>query len=342
MTVRRRRWLGAFFFALMFGHFSVNAYLAWLDLIMRPTSSDGWTARLAPDGRAKIVSVDEDGPATALQVGDEFISINGLTLRDNPEILSYNQRVAPGTRYTIVVRRQGQVFEFTLTTIGYPISRWFMPIADTFVQLLFLLTGLTVFLLKPADQQAWLLALMLGAFTGLFNSDLPPLPTELTQSLRTVTGLPQLLELVATKIQTALQTVNVTIFLRDQTTGNYNSAYSRDYSETDGRVISRERHSLLPHYAGIMKQPSDNGEPLDVEQYVAAAQPVEMRLQPGDALIWLSDGFEERMNHANQFWGSEQVEQTLKRICGQESSAENIARRMIEACDGAAGGRSND
>ena len=76
---------------------------------------------------------------------------------------------------------------------------------------------------------------------------------ELTGSLRTVTGLPELLELVATRIQTALQTVNVTIFLRDQTTGNYNSSYSRDYSETDGRAVSRERHSLLPYYAGLIE-----------------------------------------------------------------------------------------
>jgi serine phosphatase RsbU (regulator of sigma subunit) len=59
-------------------------------------------------------------------------------------------------------------------------------------------------------------------------------------------------------------------------------------------------------------------------------------------LIWLSDGFEERMNYDNQIWGSEQVERTLERICGEETSAENIARRMIDACDGAADGRSND
>jgi serine phosphatase RsbU (regulator of sigma subunit) len=71
-------------------------------------------------------------------------------------------------------------------------------------------------------------------------------------------------------------------------------------------------------------------------------RPVEMRLQPGDALIWLSDGFEERMNHANQVWGIEHVEEMLERICSEESSAENIAFRMIEACDGAAGGRSNE
>src|SRR5215510_3649798 len=95
---------------------------------------------------------------------------------------------------------------------------------------------------------------------------------ELTGSLRTVTGLPQLLELVATRIQTALQTVNVTVFLRDRTTGNYNSAYSRDYSESDGRAIGRERHPVLPYYAGLLKRLSDNGEPLDVERYFAVKQ----------------------------------------------------------------------
>jgi sigma-B regulation protein RsbU (phosphoserine phosphatase) len=71
-------------------------------------------------------------------------------------------------------------------------------------------------------------------------------------------------------------------------------------------------------------------------------RPVEIWLGPGDALIWLSDGFEERMNHADQVWGSEQVERALERICSEETSAENIARRMIEACDGAAGGRGNE
>ncbi|HZF40357.1 MAG TPA: hypothetical protein VE715_16145, partial [Blastocatellia bacterium] len=176
MTVRRRRWLGAFFFALMFGHFGVSAYSALADLARLPGSSDGWTASLLPDGRAQIVSVDQNGPATALQVGDEFVSINGLTLRDDPKIRGYNQIVPPGTSYTIVVRRHGQLIEFTLTTTDYPIRRWLMPITDCLTQLLFLLTGLTVFLLKPSDRQAWLLVLMLGLFSGLFNNNLPPLP----------------------------------------------------------------------------------------------------------------------------------------------------------------------
>jgi phosphoserine phosphatase RsbU/P len=876
MTTRRRRWLGVFFFALMFGHMGVNAYAVLTEVIRRPSSSDGWTARRLPDGRAEIVGVDKDGPATALQVGDEVISINGRSLADDPKLLSYNERVAPGASYTIVVRRQGRPLEFRLATIGYPVSRWLRPIIDILIQLLFLLTGLTVFLLKPADRQAWLLALMLAAFTGLFNNNLPPLPiavlpvmatarilglfflpvfchfflifpdrspllrrfpnlerrlywpfylilpwfsfdrlgvvlrgnndrwsrffyeswllrqewvgwlsllivmaylaiglsalfagyrvadviarrklhvvvagsgagvfnlllvilweaffqtrypdayswirgglgftlpliplsfayaiirhqvipvsliirrsvryvlvsrgailldmiavslsvtavltyvfnrikppviviglvsaavgiatwkiasnlhdkylrplidrrffrqsynaqyiiAELTGSLRTVTDLPQLLELVATRIQTALQPRNVTIFLHDQMTGSYNSAFSHDYGETNGLAVSRSRNYLLNKAAILLQRESDNGKPVDfealsehasdndsspispigpiseelkilqelkssllmplfskegmlgvislgprlgdlpfsgedkqlltsvggptalaienarlVEHMVAEARrlqeievdhrrkteelafarqlqlsmlparnvsldnleiigrmraatevggdyydfiemtggricvavgdatghgmaaglvvgmvkmglinglqrmnghagvkpliedlnralkrslsqrgmgmclgaaildaaalkieivsngmpapyhysaasrrlspietqapplgflrqvsvrPVEMRLEPGDVLIWLSDGFEERMNPANQTWGSEEVERTLERICAEEMSAEDVARRMIEACDDAAGGRNND
>jgi len=179
MTVRQRQWLGAVFFALMFGHFCVNAYSSWLSLTRLGGSYDGWGARLLPDGRAEIATVDQNGPAAALRPGDEFISINGLRLKDDPDIRNYNRRVPPGTRYTMVVRRQGQLLEFSLTTTTYPLSRGLIPVADILVQLLFLLTGLVVFLLRPADRQAWLLALLLGSFTGLFNNNLPPLPVAL-------------------------------------------------------------------------------------------------------------------------------------------------------------------
>ncbi|MBO0862945.1 MAG: SpoIIE family protein phosphatase [Chloracidobacterium sp.] len=172
MTVRRRRWLGAFFFALMFGHFGVYAYSA---LTRLRGSYDGWDARLS-DGGAQIASVDQNGPATALRVGDEFVSINGLTLRDDPEILNYSHRVPPDAVYTMVIRRQGQAIELALATTGAPIKLRLQIIVDRLEQLLFLLTGLTIFLLKPADRHAWLLALTLGLFPGLFNNDLPPLP----------------------------------------------------------------------------------------------------------------------------------------------------------------------
>src|SRR5262245_19637494 len=173
ITKPQRLVLGCVFFALMFGQFGVNAYTA---LTLFRGSYDGWTAPLSADGMARIISVDQNGPATELRLGDEFVSINGMTLRDDPKILNYNHRVPPGTRYTMVVRRQGQLREFSLATASFPISRWLTPITDILVQLLFLLTGVTIFFLKPADRQAWLLVLMLGLFPGLFNNDLPPLP----------------------------------------------------------------------------------------------------------------------------------------------------------------------
>src|SRR5215475_14436538 len=173
ITKRQRLVLGCIFFALMFGHSGVNAYTA---LTLFSGSYDGWTAPMSLDGIARIISVDQNGPATELRPGDEFVSINGMALQDDPKILNYSHRVPPGTSYTIVVRRQGQLREFSLKTTNFPISRWLDPSTDLLVQLIFLLTGLTIFLLKPADRQAWLLVLMLGMFPGLFNNDLPPLP----------------------------------------------------------------------------------------------------------------------------------------------------------------------
>jgi len=95
---------------------------------------------------------------------------------------------------------------------------------------------------------------------------------DLTESLRTTTNLDQLLELVAIKIQAALQTANVTIFLRDEATGDYLSAYSCDYVEADGLVVNHERRSLLPYHVEIVRQLSDNGMLLDIEQYVSVAK----------------------------------------------------------------------
>jgi len=99
MTIRQRRWLGAIFFALMFGHLGVNFYSAWRGVSQLAGSSDGWVANLLPDGRAQIVSVDQDGPAAVLRPGDEFVSINGLTLQDDPRIRSNNQRIGLDHRF---------------------------------------------------------------------------------------------------------------------------------------------------------------------------------------------------------------------------------------------------
>lgn len=523
MTKRLKLICIGLFFAVMFVNVGANFYSHWAERIVY--SQRGWEATRV-DGKPAIYTVDADGPAAVLRAGDEIVSLKAELQEAFPVLNRRSCDAPPGTRYKLTVHRGGQTLDFDLVTAAIPLSSWFFDFAHDLSSLAFLVIGLAVFLLKPDDKQARLLALMLGGCVGFFGSDpsllpkwaqiicqiarvctsafpsfslhffllfpergpwvrrfprlefllylpflltnlplsvlgllgarelmsnipaiiwplanasipgyliaglaalivnylaadagnkrrtrvvmagcgagflnlllilagqrlgfhqthpgvfdlilyctlvtLPLIPlsfayaiirhqvipvsliirrsvryvlvsrgailldviavglsvtavltyifsrtkppgivigivsaavgigawkiasslhdkylrplidrrffrqsydaqqiiAELTQSLRTVTGLPQLLELVATKIQTALQTVNVTIFLRDQTMGNYNSAYSRDYGETDGRAISHARNCQLTKSVTVIEQASDNGQPVEIE-----------------------------------------------------------------------------
>ncbi|HEX5081705.1 MAG TPA: SpoIIE family protein phosphatase [Blastocatellia bacterium] len=88
---------------------------------------------------------------------------------------------------------------------------------------------------------------------------------ELADSLRTTTGIPHLLESVANKLQSALQTESVMIFLRDEQTGDYRAAYGCVYSATDGRAISCGCASRLPQYAATLARLEQTGEPLELD-----------------------------------------------------------------------------
>jgi sigma-B regulation protein RsbU (phosphoserine phosphatase) len=93
---------------------------------------------------------------------------------------------------------------------------------------------------------------------------------ELADSLRTTTGIPHLLESVANKLQSALQTESVTIFLRDEQTGDYRGVYGCVYSAADGRVMKRDCAGRLPHYAATLAQLAQTGEPLELDGGVPA------------------------------------------------------------------------
>src|SRR5262245_58744776 len=77
---------------------------------------------------------------------------------------------------------------------------------------------------------------------------------ELTGSLRGVTDLPRLLELVATKLRTALQTEYVTVYLRDPATGGFDNAYSCDYGGANKAADARLRDGQLTRYAMMVDQ----------------------------------------------------------------------------------------
>ncbi|HEX4948813.1 MAG TPA: SpoIIE family protein phosphatase [Blastocatellia bacterium] len=165
MKHKARFVIGLLVFLLM----AVNWAFSYFASNPRPGSYDGWTARRNLNGGAVVISVDPAGPASALQIGDELLRINGVPVNaGNPNILNFNTTVPPGTRYPVQLRRNGQLLELTLQTVPYGERPWtFNRVWMMLVYLLFLLTGGFVFLLRRDDRQAWLLALMLWTMTGL-------------------------------------------------------------------------------------------------------------------------------------------------------------------------------
>jgi len=159
MTRRRSLILGGLFFALMFVFSGVNAYNSpafW-------KSDPGWAVS-QQGGVVRIVYVRPGGPAPALQAGDEIVSLDGQPVKQALQLAAFT-RLAAGTPYSIVIRRQGQTQGFTFRTAPLPV-----PVSMLFrvmylvIPALVLITGLAVFLLKPDDKQALLLALMFGMF----------------------------------------------------------------------------------------------------------------------------------------------------------------------------------
>ncbi len=59
----------------------------------------------------------------------------------------------------------------------------------------------------------------------------------------------------------------------------------------------------------------------------------EVRVKDNDLLIFLSDGFEERMNPGYEIWGQKKLKQKLLQICRQETDVKKIAERLFNTCD---------
>ncbi len=95
--------------------------------------------------------------------------------------------------------------------------------------------------------------------------DAQQIVAELAGSLRTTTEISRLLESVANKLRSALQTESVMIFLRDQQIGDYRGAYGCVYSRADGRTITCGCTGRLPHDAATLAQLAETGEPLELD-----------------------------------------------------------------------------
>jgi serine phosphatase RsbU (regulator of sigma subunit) len=67
----------------------------------------------------------------------------------------------------------------------------------------------------------------------------------------------------------------------------------------------------------------------------------EIHMKINDLLIFLSDGFEERMNSAYAIWGQKKLKKKLLQICRQETNVKKIAERLFNTCDEFAGNVEN-
>jgi sigma-B regulation protein RsbU (phosphoserine phosphatase) len=95
--------------------------------------------------------------------------------------------------------------------------------------------------------------------------DAQQLLSDLSQEMRRVTTVEQLLELAVAKIQDALHTENVTIFLRHRTTGDYTCAISSQMTEDTPTSSSPDRTLSLPATGYVVSRLSQSPLPLTVD-----------------------------------------------------------------------------
>src|SRR5262249_8373921 len=153
--------LGGLFFAIQFLYAGTSIYRS----LTTPTSASdpGWEAA-DRDGRVLVIRVES--PSWGLRPGDEVIAVEGTPFKTSSDLIRSLRERDPGEPYSMVIRREGQSGRVTLRTMPIPLL-WITPVrgAMAIILALFLITGLGVFVLKPYDRQALLLALMFGALT---------------------------------------------------------------------------------------------------------------------------------------------------------------------------------
>src|SRR5215475_9423454 len=134
MSKRARILLGGIVLALLTAYVGLYIYSITLP---KKGSSDGWAGTWAGKGEPHIVSVDPNSPAAnVLQIADELIAINGVRIKDDPRVLAYSEGVPPGTRYTMTIRRAGELRDVEIQTVPHQGSINFDPYY--YVSLLFL------------------------------------------------------------------------------------------------------------------------------------------------------------------------------------------------------------
>jgi sigma-B regulation protein RsbU (phosphoserine phosphatase) len=162
--------LGAILFALLLVYGGTRFYRSFAPLGM--DSDPGWIARQVGTS-VRVTQLRSIESAALLRLGDEVVALDGEQIKRPSDIADVFHQIEPARPYTVLIRRNGLGLELKLMSQPIPLITWVINGAlYLIIPNIFLLTGLIVFMLKPYDKQALLLALMFGMFTGaLFAID---------------------------------------------------------------------------------------------------------------------------------------------------------------------------
>ncbi|HEX4950157.1 MAG TPA: hypothetical protein VFZ34_26055, partial [Blastocatellia bacterium] len=145
------------------------ATATWVSLSELWRTSDYGMETKWQDNKVIISGIKLENYSPILHPGDEIVGIRGMDKDSARTLLDGTINTKPGSETVLLVKCAGELYEVPVTTKPLPVSRWVREVVGTFAPWTFLLTGLIVFLLRHNEPQAWLLAMMLGAFVGLFN-----------------------------------------------------------------------------------------------------------------------------------------------------------------------------
>ena len=129
-----------------------------------------------------INEVTRNDQSPILHVNDQILGVRGLPTNVSFYNPGYDLPLPAGSQLTLIVRCQGVLHEVPVQTYGATIKDWLKSIGAWGVEISFLLTGLIILLMRADDRQAWLLALVLGTFTGVFNFEYGQIPSWLFYS----------------------------------------------------------------------------------------------------------------------------------------------------------------
>ncbi len=164
MKKRLQFLLGAIFFALLLVYGATRFYrsLGMLDM----ESDPGFTVRIT-GAQARVGQIRSVELAGIVRSGDEVLAINGQAIKHVSDVVDMFQHINPRTPYTLNIRRGPASFDLTILSQAIPFTSWILNgFGSLILPNIFLLTGLIVFMLRPDNKQALLLALMFGMFTG--------------------------------------------------------------------------------------------------------------------------------------------------------------------------------